>query len=94
MHCACAEKICRRGSISKNHQLANINKCGKFHACIRNSTILALSRLANFAEFGISLIQRKQNSLLRNTVLILYDEGAGLMAVSIAIEMFHSTLFF
>ena len=94
MHCACAEKICRRGSISKNHQLTNINKCGKFHACIRNSTILALSRLANFAEFGISLIQRKQNSLLRSTVLILYDEGAGLMAVSIAIEMFHSTLFF
>ena len=24
----------------------NLNKCGKFHACIRNSTILALSRLA------------------------------------------------
>ena len=94
MHCACAEKICRRGSISKNHQLTNINKCGKFHACIRNSTILALSGLANFAEFGISLIQRKHNSLLRSTVLILYDEGAGLMAVSIAIEMFHSTLFF
>ena len=93
MHCACAEKICRRGSIYKNHQLTNINKCGKFHACIRNST-LALSRLANFAEFGISLIQRKQNPLLRSTVLILYDEGAGLVAVSIAIEMFHSTLFF
>ena len=44
---ACAEEICRRGSISKNHQLTNLNKCGKFHASIRNSTILALSRLAN-----------------------------------------------
>ena len=30
----------------KNHQLTNLNKCGKFHACIPNSTILALSRLA------------------------------------------------
>ena len=45
--CACAEEICRSGSISKNHQLTNLNKCGKFHACIRKSTILALSRLAN-----------------------------------------------
>ena len=47
MPCACAEETCRSGSISKNHQLTNLNKCGKFHACIRNSTILALSRLAN-----------------------------------------------
>ena len=47
MPCACAEEICRSGSISKNHQLTNLNKCGKFHACIRKSTILALSRLAN-----------------------------------------------
>ena len=46
MPCACAEEICRRGSISKKHQLTNLNKCGKFHACIRNSTILALSRIA------------------------------------------------
>ena len=46
MPCACAEEICRSGSISKNHQLTNLNKCGKFHACIRNSTILALSRIA------------------------------------------------
>ena len=45
--CACAVEICRSGSISKNHQLTNLNMCGKFHACIRNSTILALSRLAN-----------------------------------------------
>ena len=44
--CACAEEICRNGSISKNHQLINLNKCGKLHACIWNSTILALSRLA------------------------------------------------
>ena len=44
--CACAEEICRSGSISKNHQLTNLNKCGKFHACIQKSTILALSRLA------------------------------------------------
>ena len=41
----------RRGNLSKwfisqNHQLTNLNECGKFHACIRNSTILALSRLA------------------------------------------------
>ena len=35
------------GSISKTHQLTNLNKCGKFHACIQNSTILALCRLAN-----------------------------------------------
>ena len=46
MPCACADEICRRGSISNIHQLTNLNKCGKFHACIRNSTILALSRLA------------------------------------------------
>ena len=49
MPCACAEEICRSGSISKNHQLTNLNKCEKFHACIRNSTILALSRLAKYA---------------------------------------------
>ena len=46
MPCACAEEFCRSGSISKSHQLTNLNKCGKFHSCIRNSTILALSRLA------------------------------------------------
>ena len=46
MPCACAEETCRSGSISKSHQLTNLNKCGKFHACIQNSTILALSRLA------------------------------------------------
>ena len=39
-------EICRSGSISKNHQLSNLNKCGKLHACIRNSTIFDLSRLA------------------------------------------------
>ena len=47
MPCACAEEICASGSISKNHQHTNLNKCGKFHACIWNSTILALSRLAS-----------------------------------------------
>ena len=36
----------RSGSISINHQLTNLNKCGKLHLCIRNSTILALSRQA------------------------------------------------
>ena len=36
----------RRGNLSVDHQLINLNKCGKFHACIRNSTLLALSRLA------------------------------------------------
>ena len=46
MPCACAVEICRSGSLSKNHQLTNLNTCGKFHACIRNSTILALSLLA------------------------------------------------
>ena len=46
MPCACAEEICRSGSISKKHQFSNLNKCGKFHACIRKRTILALSRLA------------------------------------------------
>ena len=54
MPCACAEEICRSGSISKNHQLTNLNKCGKFHACIRNSTILALSRLANLCQSVLS----------------------------------------
>ena len=44
--CACAEEICQSGSISKSHQLTNLNNCGKFHACIWKSTILALSRLA------------------------------------------------
>ena len=48
--CAFAVEICRSGSISKNHQLTNLNKFGKFHACIRNSTILALSRLAILAH--------------------------------------------
>ena len=43
---ACAEEICQGGSISENHRLSNLNNCGKFHACIRNSTILALSRSA------------------------------------------------
>ena len=47
MLCACAEEICRSDSISENHQLTNLNKCGRFHASIRNSTILSLSRLAN-----------------------------------------------
>ena len=46
---------CRSGSISKNHQLTNLNKCGMFHACIRNSTILALSLLAIFKLPQISL---------------------------------------
>ena len=41
----------RRGNLwkwffIKNYQIINLNKCGKFHACIRNSTILALSGLA------------------------------------------------
>ena len=53
MPCACAQEICRRSSISKNHQLTKIYMCGKFHACIRNSTILALSRLANTTCSGI-----------------------------------------
>ena len=51
MLCVCATKIGRGDSISKNHQLTNLNKCGKFHACIRNSTILALSRLAIISAF-------------------------------------------
>ena len=56
MPCACAEEICRSGSISKNHQLTNLNKCGKFHACIRNSTILALSCLAIISKLATNEI--------------------------------------
>ena len=47
MPCECAEEICRSGSISKNYQLTNLNKFGKFHACIRDSTILALSLITS-----------------------------------------------
>ena len=48
-----AEDICQRGStcIFKNHQLTNLTKCEKFHACTRNSTSLALSRLASTRNF-------------------------------------------
>ena len=55
----CAEEICRSGSISKNHQLTSLNKCGKFHACILKSTILALSRLASSGKgYSVVLIIR------------------------------------
>ena len=37
----------------------------------------------NFAEFMVHLIHRKQIPLLHNTVLILCDEGDGLVAVNI-----------
>ena len=48
-------KIRSLNDLSKNHQLTNINICGKFHACIRNSTILALSRLAIRSIYRILL---------------------------------------
>ena len=49
-------EICQSGSISKNHQLTNLNRCEKCHACIQNSTILALSRLANKVTGDLKII--------------------------------------
>ena len=36
----------------------------------------------DFAEFKVHIIHRKQVPLLHNTVMILSDEGAGLMTVN------------
>ena len=58
---------CRSGSISKNHQLTNLNKCGKFHACIRNSAILALSRLATkHIEIFASIFKRHYDTFFQD----------------------------
>ena len=44
---------------------------------------MALVRKNNdFAEFKVHLIHRKQVPLLHNTVMILCDEGAGLVAMN------------
>ena len=61
-------EICRSGSISKNRQLTNLNKCGKFHACIRNSTILALSRLAkkHWRYYNVRMKSMIKNRLMVN----------------------------
>ena len=57
-------EICRIGSISKSHPLTNLNKCRKFHACIRNSTILALSRLAKICLTHLSMFQEYTKILI------------------------------
>ena len=43
--------------------------------------IVLVRKNNHFAEFKVYLIHRKQVPLLHNTVLILYDEEAGLVAV-------------
>ena len=68
---ACAEEICQGGSISENHRLSNLNNCGKFHACIRNSTILALSRSA-ISEILENCQKKQRNRKLSYTYLSVY----------------------
>ena len=50
-----------------------------------------LEKNNNFAEFKVPLIHRKQVPLLHNTVLILWDEGAGLVAVIMHILLMIKT---
>ena len=94
MPCACAEEICRSGSISKNHQLTNLNKCGKFHACIRNSTILALSRLAKSRYFVIicdyfkKICQKHRDSIshIERTVNVLGEDPTKITLTNAGID--------
>ena len=44
--------------------------------------VLELKKSNSFGEFKVHLIHRKPDPLLHNTVLILCDEGAGLMGMN------------
>ena len=82
MPCACSEEVCRSGSISKNHQLTNLNKCGKFHACIRNGTILALSRLAKQLFALYFHLHRLEQTFSTNEIVLNYEN-----AIQITVEL-------
>ena len=53
------------------------------------SRVLCWLEKSNFAEFKVHLIHKKQVPLIHNTVLILCDEGAGLVDVY---KTIHSVL--